>query len=288
VIMSAHPYGKDKIAAKSKSGRSVDFQYRLCPQPAVVSISDLTSWEAPDPAVWAPRDYCVINADLRGSGTSEGVGEVFTELEADDYYDLIEWAGTQPWSNGRVGLDGVSYLATSQCAAAATKPPHLAAICPWRASAICTATSFAPAASGRTVLASFAAMISKVSMKTKLRPQFVGRTERDAWWKARTPTLEDIDVLVLVCGSFSDHSLHTRGSFELFRRAGSTRKWLYTHREGKWSTYYGADATQTRLRFFDHFLKGETNGWNERPAVRLAIHDIGSCRGRGQLAAGRS
>jgi predicted acyl esterase len=39
-------------------------------------------------------------------------------LEARDYHDLIEWAGTQPWSNGRVGLDGVSYLAISQYGAA--------------------------------------------------------------------------------------------------------------------------------------------------------------------------
>ena len=56
---------------------------------------------------------------------------MFSDEEAQDYYDLIEWAGVQPWSNGRVGLDGVSYLCMSQYKVAALNPPHLAAICPW-------------------------------------------------------------------------------------------------------------------------------------------------------------
>ena len=52
-------------------------------------------------------------------------------LDAQDYYDLIEWAASQPWCAGRVGLMGVSYLAMSQWHVAALKPPHLRAIVPW-------------------------------------------------------------------------------------------------------------------------------------------------------------
>ena len=84
VIMSAHPYGKDKIAARTRSGRSPNLQYRLFPQPDPIAISDWTSWEAPDPAVLVPRGYAVINCDLRGAGTSEGVGEFFSEIEGRD------------------------------------------------------------------------------------------------------------------------------------------------------------------------------------------------------------
>ena len=131
VIMSAHPYGKDKIPAKSRNGRGLPLQWRVLPQPHEIRISPWTGWEAPDPAVWVKQGYAVINADLRGAGTSEGVGDLFSDQEANDYYDLIEWAGTQPWSSGRVGLDGVSYLALSQYKVAALHPPHLAAICPW-------------------------------------------------------------------------------------------------------------------------------------------------------------
>jgi len=51
--------------------------------------------------------------------------------EAEDCYDLIEWAGTQSWSNGKVGMHGVSYQAWTQWKLAALNPPHLAAINPW-------------------------------------------------------------------------------------------------------------------------------------------------------------
>src|ERR1700730_7454098 len=49
-----------------------------------------------------------------------------------DFYDAIEWAGTQPWSSGKVGLLGISYYAASQWFVAAMRPPHLAAILPWQ------------------------------------------------------------------------------------------------------------------------------------------------------------
>ncbi len=51
--------------------------------------------------------------------------------EAEDCYDLIEWAGTQSWSNGKVGMHGVSYLAWTPVESGGANPPHLAAINPW-------------------------------------------------------------------------------------------------------------------------------------------------------------
>lgn len=89
--------------------------------------------------------------------------------------------------------------------------------------------------------------------------------ERDGWHRAHTPDLPEIDVPMLVCGSFSDQSLHSRGSFEAFRRAASKQKWLTTHRGGKWSTYDSADASSARLAFFDHPLKGVDDGWADVP-----------------------
>ena len=240
-------------------------------------ISAYTSWEAPDPEVWVREGYAVVNADLRGGGTSEGVGDLFSDEEARDYYDLIEWAGTQPWSTGRVGLDGVSYLAISQYKVAALHPPHLAAICPWEGLSDLYRDFARP---GGILEDGFSKLWSWLTGKearihTSLYEAILQHPERDDWYRARTPKLEDIQVPMLVCGSFSDHLLHTRGSFEAFRRAGSRRKWLYTHRDGKWCAYYGDDATQTRIRFFDCFLKGLQNGWDEQPAVRLAITEAG-------------
>jgi predicted acyl esterase len=277
VIMSAHPYGKDRIPARTRSRRGVSFQYRLFPQPDPIVISEWTSWEAPDPAQWVPRGYVVINADLRGGGTAEGRAELLGDQEALDYHDLIEWAGTQTWSSGRVGLDGVSYLAISQYKVAALHPPHLAAICPWEGFSDLYRDFARPGGARED---GFSIIWSKGTARTArvvgdLRQEIVARPERDEWYQARSPALERIMVPALICASFSDHSLHSRGAFAVFQRAGSPWRWLYTHRGGKWSTYYGAEATETRIRFFDHVLKGAENGWPDEPRVRLAIHDAG-------------
>ncbi len=77
----------------------------------------------------AQHEYAVVLADVRGRYESEGEWEPFRD-EAEDGYDIIEWAAVQPFSNGRVGLQGGSYLGHNQWAAASQKPPHLVAIVP--------------------------------------------------------------------------------------------------------------------------------------------------------------
>lgn len=276
-IMSAHPYGKDNLPLASRRGTSVALQYHLAPQPDPITFSAYTGWEAPDPAVYTARGYAVVNCDLRGAGTSDGVGQPFSAQEGNDYYDLIEWVAAQPWCSGRVGLDGVSYLAISQYWAAAAGPPTLAAICPWEGMTDPYRDTFFPGGVREIGFSTLWSRVTSKSMRTDgdLAQAAGAHPERDGFWEAKCPTLEAIDVPLLICASFSDQSLHTRGAFEAYRRSGSGQKWLYTHRRGKWSTYYGADATATRLAFFDHFLKGLDNGWERRPSVRLAIHEDG-------------
>jgi len=93
--------------------------------------SQITTFEAPDPAYWVPHGYAIITADIPGTWYSQGRATYCSPEEARAFAQLIEWAGTQPWSNGRVGLSGVSYLTTSQWRVAELSPPHLAAINPW-------------------------------------------------------------------------------------------------------------------------------------------------------------
>jgi putative CocE/NonD family hydrolase len=120
-LMCAHPYGKDKLPTPTRGGGfRPSIQYRIFRMPEPVSFSAWTSWEAPDPAHWVPRGYALVNCDLRGAGTSGGTGDLLSPAESDDYHDLIEWAAAQPWCSGKVGLNGVSYLALSQYGAAAT------------------------------------------------------------------------------------------------------------------------------------------------------------------------
>ena len=93
------------------------------------------TWETVDPEIWVPWGYTAVRVDSRGAGRSPGYLDIFSPREALDYYDAIEWAGVQPWSNGKVGLNGISYYAINQWHVAALQPPHLTAMVPWEGAA---------------------------------------------------------------------------------------------------------------------------------------------------------
>src|SRR4051794_16255567 len=80
---------------------------------------------------WVPRGYVCVRADARGVGHVPGVIEPFSQTEARDYYDVIEWAARQAWSDGAVGLYGASYHATIQWNVASLSPSSLRAMIPW-------------------------------------------------------------------------------------------------------------------------------------------------------------
>jgi putative CocE/NonD family hydrolase len=76
------------------------------------------------------RGYATLACSPRGSGGTPGEWRPFGTQESEDLYDLIEWAGTAPWSNGRVGQTGISYGGIAAYKAAVAAPPHLAAVAP--------------------------------------------------------------------------------------------------------------------------------------------------------------
>jgi len=77
----------------------------------------------------AARGFVVINQDVRGRYTSDGEWYPFLN-ESNDGYDTVEWAASLPYSNGKVGMSGGSYVGATQMLAAIAHPPHLAGICP--------------------------------------------------------------------------------------------------------------------------------------------------------------
>jgi len=77
----------------------------------------------------ASRGYVVLLQDVRGRYTSDGDWTPFVH-ESEDGYDTIEWIAAQPYSNGKVGMFGESYVGATQVLAAIAHPPHLAGICP--------------------------------------------------------------------------------------------------------------------------------------------------------------
>jgi hypothetical protein len=102
------------------------------PFPAVLVRTpylDLGTGSQEDGQFWAEHGYAYVVQDVRGRGSSDGS---FYPLihEADDGYDTQTWVGTQPWSNGRVGTLGSSYLGWTQVYTAGLNNPHLAAMVP--------------------------------------------------------------------------------------------------------------------------------------------------------------
>nr|WP_238145425.1 CocE/NonD family hydrolase [Antricoccus suffuscus] len=257
VILCAHPYGKDALPKRRGRRWAFSAQYRIMRQPSEVAFSDQTGWEAPDPAWWTARGYAVVNADLRGAGVSDGVGSTMSDDEGEDVYSLIEWAGTQSWSTGSVGMLGVSYLAISQYKAAALRPPHLRAICPWEGLTDAYRDLFSPGGISERGFSSIwlAGLKRKTRNAVDLRAERNARPLRDEWWRSLAPRLSEIQVPMLVCTSFSDGNLHTVGSFRAFEQAGSSDRFAYTHRAGKWQTFYSNDAKAVQLAFFDRYLR---------------------------------
>jgi uncharacterized protein len=82
---------------------------------------------------FAQHGYAIVVQDVRGRYESEGKWEPFRD-EAKDGYETIEWAATQPFSNGKVATQGGSYVGHNQWAAASLHPPHLVAAFPVLAS----------------------------------------------------------------------------------------------------------------------------------------------------------
>ena len=105
------------------------------PDVAAGSTNKYQSWEVVDPEKWVPDGYVCVRVDSRGAGRSPGYIDPFSPRETRDFYQCIEWAGVQPWSSGKVGLNGISYYGINQWQVASLQPPHLAAMCIWEGAA---------------------------------------------------------------------------------------------------------------------------------------------------------
>ena len=273
VILCAHPYGKDNLPRRRGRRWIYSIQYYMLRQPDPITFSALTGWEAPDPVWWVAHGFTVVNADLRGCGRSDGVGRLLSEQENEDVHDVVQWAAAQRWSDGRVVMLGVSYLAISQYGAASLRPPALRAICPWEGfTDIYRDFAFPGGIRENGFMRIWSAMLRRsIRQSYDLQKMQTEHPLRDDFWRSLVPKLSAIDVPMLVCGSFSDQALHSRGSIRAFVSAGSSRARLYTHRGGKWSTFYSEAARAEQLSFFRSVLDGDGN--TPSRSVRLEVRE---------------
>ena len=239
------------------------------------AISSHTPFEGPDPVYWVPRGYAVIVADKRGNWYSEGRATFLSPDEAEDFYDLIEWAGTQNWSNGKVGLTGVSYLAQLQWRVAELDPPHLAAMNPWEGWAD---TYREVARHGGIPDTHFWPYLWRRwgASTTEIEDLEAGMRDHplfDDYWASKASVYERVKTPAFIVASWTDQGLHTRGTLEGFKRISSTLKWLEIHGRKKWAYYYELESVQRLREFFDHFLLGTSNAMNSWPRVRYEVRE---------------
>ncbi|HEU4751338.1 MAG TPA: CocE/NonD family hydrolase, partial [Acidimicrobiia bacterium] len=266
------------------------------------STNKYQSWEVVDPERWVPHGYVVVRVDSRGAGWSPGYLYPRSPMEFEDICSSIEWAGTQEWSSGKVGVAGISYYAVMGWAAAARQPEHLAALIAWEG----FNDQYRDAFYHGGILSEF----TRRWQPNQINPIQYGRGERapinpntgqsvagpetlseeelarnrsdyyaqikehplyDEWHRARAIDLSRIEVPLLSAANWGGQGIHPRGNFNGYVHAASEDKWLEAHGDTHWTHFYSAYGRDVQKRFFDHFLKGIDNGWEDTPSVQLNI-----------------
>jgi predicted acyl esterase len=306
VILAYGPYGK-WLHFEDMYTDQWRRMAELHPEVVVGSSNAYQNWEVVDPEKWVPDGYACVRVDSRGAGRSPGFLDLWSAREARDLHDCIEWAATQPWSSGKVGLNGISYYAMNQWQVAALQPPYLAAICVWEGAAdyyrdlshhggiLCTfGRAWFPAQvirvqHGRGTRGYRSRMNGDwVSGPPTLTEEELGANRRDfyedcwenplasdEYWRSRMPDWSKVMVPLLSAANWGGQGLHPRGNFEGFVRAASPQKWLEVHGIEHWTHFYTDYGVTLQKRFFGHFLKGEDTGWRDQPKVVLQVRHPG-------------
>jgi uncharacterized protein len=305
VVMTYGPYAKGLHFEDGYRAVS-EMLFAAHPDVPANSTNAYQAWEVVDPEKWVPEGYACVRVDSRGTGSSPGVIDCYSARETRDYYECIEWAGTQPWSTGKVGLCGISYYASNQWHVAALAPPHLTAMIPWEGAndwyregayhggIRCTFGDLwyrhqvesvqhgrgeraqRSRVTGRSVAGDLTLSNDELAVR---RVDFGERIRQEpldsGWYDERSADLEKITVPFLSAANWGGHGLHLRGNCEGFVRASSPQKWIEFHGLEHWTHFYTDYGRALQLEFFDHFLKCADNGWDRRPPVLLNVRHPG-------------
>ena len=306
VILSYGPYGK---YLHFEDGYETCWNIMCKNQPDVPagSTNKYQNWEVVDPEKWVPDEYAVVRVDSRGCGRSPGYVDLWSLREAQDQGLCVTWASKQSWSNGKVGINGISYYAMNQYQTAALQPEGLAAICAWEGAAdfyrdmshhggiLCLfgknwydmqvksvqygvgengyqSRMNGDWVSGPETLTSEELGSNRCDFDKDLYENDLVTTE---YFQSRNPDWDKVEVPMLTSSNWGGQGLHPRGNFEAYTQAASKNKWLEVHGKEHWTEFYTDYGINIQKLFFAHFLKGENNGWDERPRVQLQVRHPG-------------
>jgi putative CocE/NonD family hydrolase len=247
--------------------------------------------------------YVVATVDARGTGASFGVWDgPFTEREAKDAFYITEWLARQPWSDGRIGMFGASYMGITQFFAAGMKPPHLKAIFPQMASFDSYATCYENGIPNRDLIAQWSHQVRQLDrtpgvpvdddrdgeqLKAAHRNRRLNRYPdaiaaaspfRDSQddggslvYTVRSPgrqvnTINESGIPVYQLSGWYD--IWVRDALRWHRNLTVPRKMLI----GPWPHTGGEfDQLAEHLRWFDYWLKGIENGVMDEAPIHYYV-----------------
>ncbi len=303
VILSYGPYAKG-LAFQDGYPSAWNRMAEQHPDVTAGSTNRYQNWEVVDPEKWVPDGYVCVRVDSRGAGRSPGFLEPWSPRETQDLAQCIEWAGTQSWSNGNVGLNGISYYAMNQWSVASLQPSHLAAICAWEGAAdfyrdlthhggvLCTFAQNwydmqvksvqhglgerGPRSGVTGELACGPETLSEEELarnRTDFGADILAHPLDDEYHRSRSPVWGRVVVPLLSAANWGGQGLHPRGNFEAFVRAASPEKWLEVHGIEHWTEFYTDYGVRLQKQFFAHYLKGEDT-LRDWPRVRLQVRHV--------------
>lgn len=305
VILSMGPYGKGYLTQEGWP-TAWELMIKYYPEVAEGSTNKYQSWEVVDPEKWVPKGYACLRIDTRGSGRSPGFLDFWQPRETEDVAECIAWAAEQPWSSGNIGMSGISYFAVNQWMVAKHNPPALKACCIWEGFSDLyrevwfnggIANDFGPntfdmqgarlqygrgengarnPVTGQLVTGDVTLTEEELAAN-RFNPRSLQQDHPfdDDFYRARTADLSKMTVPFLSAGNWGGQPQHPRGNVEGFVRAPAKQKWLEMHGFEHWTSFYTDAGIALQQRFFDHFLKGEDNGWDKEPRVQLHIRHPG-------------
>ncbi|KAK7899773.1 hypothetical protein LTR67_003518 [Exophiala xenobiotica] len=303
VLITYGPYGKD-IPYQ-------DFHPQSFSEVNPEHKSEHSVWETPDPKYWTSHGYAVVRVDERGLGQSPGILDTMSKGTSEAFFDAVEWAAEQPWSNGKVGLLGISYYAGSQWRVAALQPKGLSAIIPWEGMSDyyrdrcrhggILSNDFIRFWWDRQVLSNQYGLPGRAARKWgpdtiegDLSADELEKNRRDQntdnvnnrfrdqpYYASKEYNMDDIKVPLLSVGNWGGILLHLRGNVEGYTRAGSKFKYLRFCVGRHDLPFYYREQVEMQRSFLDAFLRGDDRvGWSiegKVPRVGLVLRkgDVG-------------
>ena len=251
----------------------------------------------------AARGFALCRLDVRGTGSSPGIAlDEYTEAETQDGYDAVEWLATQEWCSGNVGMWGISYGGFTSIQVAKLRPPHLRAILPMYATDDRYRDDVHVRGGCVTASEKSQYAVSQLGMNAMPPlPAFRGVGWRDEWrerleltppwlfawireqtdgpyWRrgSLAPDYEALGCAVFQVAGWNDS--YVDPAFRIQERCVNVPRRTLV---GNWVHSFPDDAypgpnldwLHEMVRFFDRYLKGIENGWEQEPELTWFEHE---------------